>query len=237
MNSAWETFGERICWKSRTMSRYRRKKRRIIILCEGDTEVAAVDKFIKPYWQNNDQLKNVGLKAVNLSANYDKIRNYVDKYSSEHHTVAVFTLIDLYGFNRVDFSRMDDYSEKHIKAKEWICKECEEQRKLHVHFSVHETEALFYASNDILCSYLGFSIPISTKPEEINFEKSPSKRLNGLFVKHKKRRYNKGGGFTDDDTRLFEKMAEENVLEDICGKCPYFRSFINDLENTAKRFL
>jgi len=76
--------------------------RRIIILCEGDTEEIALRHFIRRQWET-DGLRTIGLHPINLNGKLEEVFSYVPRYRLDSQVIAVFTLIDLYGMDRVQF--------------------------------------------------------------------------------------------------------------------------------------
>ena len=215
------------------MTKYITEKKRIVILCEGDTEFNAVEYFIRPQWER-DNLTSVGLKPVNLRGNIEKIFRIVQIYDIEKHTKAIFTLIDLYGLKKNMYNLSDETRLKVEKLIKWLKDEFEEGilDKFHPHLAVHETEAWFLAEEKVLSKMLGTKIKRFSNPESINFEDHPSKRLNKLFLKNLQRRYIKGGLYGDD-----RKMFENMILEKTAEKCPYLKAFYNDLKTTAMKFI
>lgn len=56
-----------------------RQGKRIVILCEGDTEEIAVDHFIRRQWEIDD-LKTIGLQKINLDGKLEDVFNKVPLY-------------------------------------------------------------------------------------------------------------------------------------------------------------
>jgi uncharacterized protein YeeX (DUF496 family) len=208
-------------------------KKRIIILCEGDTEESAVNYFIKPQWQK-DGFREIGLKAVNLNGRLEKMFSILPKFAFNEKYKAIFTLIDLYGSNRVMFDKFDDLDIKISKMKKWIEDKFDNYvlKRLHPHLAVHETEAWFLANEEILTEILHVKIQKFHNPETINFEEHPSKRINKLFQKNLKRGYRKGG-INGDDRKILEKMSLKETLK----TCPNLRLLYDDLKNIGNQML
>jgi hypothetical protein len=68
--------------------------RRIIILCEGDTEEIAIKHFIRRQWEA-DGLRAIGLHPINLNGKLEDVFAYVPRYRRDSQVIAVFTIIDL----------------------------------------------------------------------------------------------------------------------------------------------
>ena len=210
-------------------------KKRIVILCEGDTEVNAVEYFIRPQW-NKDGLSEIGIRGIKLLGKINNIFNIVPNYAKEGETKAIFTLIDLYGTKdkKLIYAKYDEVSRKVEKLKEWLKNQYDESVlvKFHPHVSVHETEAWFLADEKALSDVLKTKIKQFPNPEQLDFLEHPSKRINILFNKYLKRRYIKGG-LTGDDRKMFEKMS----LEETAKRCPYLKAFYEDLQKVGRQIL
>ena len=135
------------------------KKKRIVILCEGDTELNAVRYFIRPQWER-DNLQTVGLKAVNLNGQTESVFKLTPKFSEEEQTKAIFTIVDLYGLKRNMYNPQDNLSTKINKLKHWLEDKFEDSVliKYHPHLAVHETEAWFLTEDNNLGEILGKQI-------------------------------------------------------------------------------
>ena len=96
------------------------------------------------------------------------------------------------------------------------------------HVCVHQTEAWILDEGHALAVRLGDP---NIRPHSIaelrNFQNPPSQRLNELFLRIKKRRYNK----KRDGTPLFKAMEFQPVY----NSCQYFREFYNDLKAVGQR--
>jgi hypothetical protein len=97
------------------------KGRRIVILCKGDTEEMAVRHFIRRQWEA-DGLRAIGLHPINLKGKLEEVFSYVPRYRCDSHSqvIAVFTLIDLYGMNRVQHGSQDSLADKVARIKTWL---------------------------------------------------------------------------------------------------------------------
>lgn len=133
----------------------RKKSKRIVILCEGDTEVIAVKEFIKRRWET-DGLKEIGLATDDLRGKIEDLFDKVPIYrKSDSKVIATFTLIDLYGLNQVKHKPDDDLDTKVNQAKEWLRKGVGDLEDFfYPHLCVHETEAWFLAEGECLAQRL-----------------------------------------------------------------------------------
>lgn len=197
---------------------------KIIIICEGPTEVNAVKLFLEP--KIKEYTISVGLKPLVTGHNRNKIRNYVQD-AIEKNAKAVFSIFDIYNFPWPDDSKSDDIAVKLNKSKSFLVKEIGlSSDRFFPHFSVHETEAWFFSDNNVINNVLGDKgNHAHPSPEIINFQNPPSRRLNDLFIRHQKSRYNKK---TDSD-RIFRRLDFSKVN----AACPYFKAFFDDLLKVA----
>lgn len=203
--------------------------RRIVILCEGDTEEIIVRYFLRRQWKQ-EGFDEVGLHADNLQGNLSRIGTKATLHLDEAEVLGVFTLIDLYGFSQVKHDGTDDVDRKVMRTWEWLKSTVKTPRAgdFHPYVSVHEAEALILAEGNALSMRLSAS-QISPDPnaETRNFLRPPSKRMGELFRTHKKRGYHK----IMDGTPLFQRMHFESVYR----SCPYFRGFFEKLREVALR--
>jgi len=152
-------------------------------------------------------------------------------YLDDPEVLGVFTLIDLYGMNRVKHSAEDSLDSKVKRVREWLKGRIGHARAndFFPHLSVHEIEAWMFAEGSALATRLADP---GTKPdngaESRNFQNPPSKPLNELFLHSRlKRSYHK----ITDGRPLFSKMEFDPVYK----TCRYFREFYDDLTAVATR--
>ena len=93
--------------------------RRIVILCEGDTEEIAVKHFIRRQW-DAEGLRAIGLHPINIGGKLEDVFAYVPRYRRDPQVIAVFTLVDLYGMNRVQHDSQDTLADKVARVKAWL---------------------------------------------------------------------------------------------------------------------
>lgn len=198
------------------------------MLCEGDTEELAVKHFIARQWQN-DGLNSIGLHSVNLNAKLQDVSVKTRLYLEEANVLAVFTLIDLYGMDRVEHGSGDELNAKVERVRDWFRSKVEHARKndFHPHVCVHETEAWLLAEGAALRKRLDDAgVKPDPQAEIKNFQSPPQKRLNELFLKIKKDRYHK----IRDGRPLLASLEFEAVYK----SCLYFRAFYDDLRSVGK---
>ena len=202
---------------------------RIVVLCEGDTEELAVRYFIARQWKS-DGLESVGLKTIDLSGKPQNVGKFATLYLDDEDVLAVFTLIDLQGNNQVVHQPEDDLETKVQRVQHWLRAQASHARaqRLVPHVCVHQTEAWILAEGHALAARLkDADVRPDPDAEAKNFQNPPSKRLNELFLKAKKSRYNK----RIDGTPLFKALQFAPVYD----SCRYFREFYNGLKSAAGR--
>jgi hypothetical protein len=200
---------------------------RIVVLCEGETEVVAVRHFIAPRWEA-DGLQSVGLNGIDLRAKLPDVGKFATRYLNDTAVLAVFTLVDLYKMNKVVHRPNDDLEQKVERVRDWLREQVRHPRasRFFPHVCVYETEAWILAEGRALAERLGDAkIRPEANAESKNLQNPPSKRLNDLFVRHGKQSYRK----IVDGTPLFKRMAFDPVHE----SCLYFRAFYDDLKRAA----
>ncbi|MGO8792139.1 MAG: DUF4276 family protein [Terriglobia bacterium] len=202
---------------------------RIVVLCEGDTEELAVRHFIVPQW-NSEGLRSVGLKCINLNGKIEKLGKFASGHLDDQEVLAVFTLVDLQGMTKVSHQLQDSLETKIQRVRNWLNAQVHRARanRFYPHLCVHQTEAWILAEGCALAVRLGDTgVRPDLRAELKNFQNPPSERLNELFLRIKRRRYNK----IADGTPLFKLMQFAPVY----NSCRYFQELYNDLRAAAAR--
>lgn len=204
--------------------------RKIVVLCEGNTEEIALRNFIGPRF-DSDGFRSIGLRSHNLEAKIEDIFDLAPRYRKDRGVIAVFTLLDLYGLNRVSFPKDATLQQKVDAAKRWLRSNTlgVDAEFFHPHLSVHETEAWLLAEGASLGERAGVKLKPAPNAEEINFDQPPSKRVNDCFSKRRDGGYRK----ITDAPPLFKRLAFDPVHK----TCRYFREFYDDLASVARRAL
>lgn len=209
-----------------------RKAKRIVILCEGSSEEKAVNEFIRRQWEK-DNLDQVGLHTIDLKGHLEKIHFNAITFLKDEKVIAVFTLIDLYEFKRVENKAFDSLEKRIEAAKGWLKKglSIESKKCFYPHLSIYEVEAWILAEGKALANRLkSKAIHSQEKAEEKNDQNPPKNRLNALFHKH-----GKPDGYKEirDGIPLFRNIDFSEVYD----SCPYFKKFYDDLKSVAQRAL
>ncbi len=206
--------------------------RRIVILCEGDTEEIAVKHFIHRQW-DAEGLRAIGLHPINIGGKLEDVFAYVPRYRRDPQVIAVFTLVDLYGMNRVQHDSQDTLADKVARVKAWLRGNLGSVYTdfFYPHVSVHEVEAWLLAEGECLAKRLkDAKIQPNPNAEIQNFDNHPSKRIDNLFKLH---RHNDGYHKINDGTALFKCLTFGSVYK----TCQYFREFYDELRSVGRAIL
>lgn len=199
------------------------KGKRIYILCEGDTEENAIRYFIRPQWDKIDDLKSIALDYKTIKPK--DIHKQTKLLIENNDCNVVFILFDLYGFQQE--LKGNSFKEKRKYIIDKLKTNSEYANLFFPHFAIHEIESWILTDGDALSAYLKSRVAGENNAEEIDFDNYPSKRLNYLFLKLKKRRYYKN----TDSTALFKKLDFKKVYDN----CHYFRTFYDELKNVGEK--
>lgn len=204
-----------------------RRAKRIIILCEGRTEMIAVEHFVNRRW-NAEGLKSIALHPINLKAKLDDVFHNVMIFRKNPKVIAVFTLIDLYGINRVEHNPDHSLEQKVEAVRAWLRNLFDDDLLgfFHPHVSVHEVEAWLLADGQCIDN----SIKPDPNAEQKDFQNPPKARIDKIL-----RKLRRGDGYREvkDGTSMFKKARFDIVYQ----SCPYFKRFYDDLKNVAQKEL
>lgn len=170
----------------------------------------------------------IGLHAISLRGKLQDAPLKAALYLDEPEVRAVFTLVDLYGMNRVVHNHDDSIDSKVERVRNWFRTRIQHQRAKDFlpHVCVHETEAWLLAEGLALAKRLDDDgIKPDPHAEAKNFQNPPQKRINDLFLSHKGERYNK----IRDGSPLFGAVQFELIYK----HCKYFQAFYDDLNGVA----
>jgi hypothetical protein len=149
-------------------------------------------------------------------------------FLDEPDVLGVFTLVDLYGMDRVTHRTDDDLDARILRVTTWFSGGLRHPRSaaFFPYLSVHDTEALILAEGTALAKRLGdLGVRPDPNAELKNFAKPPQKLIHDLFVSRKGDRYHK----IKDGTPLFASL----VFEPVYQTCRYFRAFYDALRKLA----
>jgi hypothetical protein len=204
---------------------------KFILLAEGTTEKIAVAGFLKRWLDNQLKTGKVRVDPVSLVgwANFKKevvkrARAHLDGPESDE-TIAVIGLLDLYG---------PTFWPPHCRTPrdryEWGVKHFEKavnRNKFRMFFAVHEIEAWLLSQPELLPAEVRASVTkLAARPEVVNFDHPPSKRLEAAYYAKSGRSYKK----TTDGKALFQKLDPQIAA----SKCPRLRAMLNEMLRLAK---
>jgi Domain of unknown function (DUF4276) len=198
---------------------------KFILLAEGATEKIAVAGFLKRWLDSQLTAGKVRVEPVPLVgwANFKKevvkrARAHLDGPESGE-TIAVIGLLDLYGatFWPRHCSTARDRHDWGVKHFENAVK----RRRFRMFFAVHEVEAWILSQPEVLPPEVRASVTkLSAKPEHVNFDHPPSKRLEAAYYSKLGRSCKK----TNDGKALFQKLDPQIVA----NKCPRLHTMLDE---------
>ncbi len=216
--------------------------RRIIIICEGQTE----QSFCKCVLQPNFTSRSIQLQTPTTKrngggiVNWDALKNQIRKHLLEDTTAIVTTLIDYYGIYKHHkfpgweaaqrFSNVSDAVDS-IQNEMKLDLDSSIRDRFIPYIQLYEFEALLFCDVNVFLAYfekndfsdylyLEETIRTNPNPETINNNVStaPSKRLQKIIKGY--------------DKAIFGSLiAEEISLHVIRAKCLRFNSWLSQLEN------
>lgn len=222
--------------------------KRIIIICEGQTEQSFCNDVLSPYFIpksifiQNPTIKKTGGGIVNWPA----LKKQVETHLKGDTTAIVTTLIDYYGIHAhheyplwTESKRLVDKNERMSALEKAMQQDVslDLQQRFIPYIQLHEFEALLFSDirvfennfekNEFLdYDYLLKTIQADVNPEMINDgnETAPSKRLTKII---------KGYYSENENLKVFygTLLAQEIGIKTIMDKCPRFKNWIMKLES------
>lgn len=212
--------------------------KKLIIICEGNTEFQFCRDVLKPYFAPKDI--DVEFRLIAKSAGgivkWDFLKSDIENYLTAESDVYVTTFIDLYGIQ--SHHKFPQFNTKAANNQEIVANmetgmKNDVNKALAIRFipyiQLHEFESLVFCSLDVLktkfmpneadFAELEKIINYYVTPEDINNSPvtAPSKRLEKNISVYSK------------------KLCSVSITKDIGmnemkNKCPHFRSWIEQLE-------
>lgn len=203
--------------------------RHFIVFVEGDTEDRVLSAFLGR-WLKPRISEQVGIKTVNFKGYANLYKDFSQRAilhlngPRKADIIAVISLLDLYGPTFYP-DTMLTVEDRYNWGKAHLEKKVENPRFRH-HFVVHEIEAWLLSDPAIFPPQI---IPliedVSTAPEKVNFNRTPAKLLNELYLQKMNKNYKK----VTEGNRLFSRLNPETVYQ----KCPYFKALADDILGLA----
>jgi len=198
--------------------------KRLIIICEGETEVEFCRKILYPYFLE----KQITVLSRNITGikKWRSLKRLIEHTLKSEKSAFLTTLIDYYGLPS-DYPnfRTNDVAEIENGMKEEI-----DNHRFIPYIQLHEFEGLIF--NNIAVFYNVFSekdlvgkdeltsiFQEFPNPEMINnsVENAPSKRLKRIIPRY-------------DKVVSGNNLAEKIGLQNIRNKCPRFNAWIEKIE-------
>ncbi len=215
--------------------------KRVLILCEGQTEETFVARILAPHLQSRNIFptpKVLVTKKVKSGyefkggiTSYAHVRNDVQNLLRDSNVTCVTTLLDYYGLPK-DFPGKSSLSESTPYQRVEYLENAFAQEINHPRFlpflMLHEFEALLFVDLSALGEALAHSITpqsfgdlsLFSTPEEINEGKQthPSARLQRALPGYRK--------------PLHGPLAVERIgLPNLRARCPHFNEWLSKLES------
>jgi hypothetical protein len=214
---------------------------RVLILVEGQTEETFIRDVLAPYFLPRGIYcipKLATTKRVKSGphfkggiTSYPKVKNDIDRLLGDTGAAVVTTMIDYYGFSSIAPYKNSITGKScfdRVASLEKLFKDNINNPKFLPYLQTHEFEALVFVSpEEILNAFIEPNKRSSllaicnqfSSPEEINDhpETVPSRRLESLFPKYKKRWHG-------------PLITKRIGLDNIRVKCNHFNQWIQQLE-------
>ncbi len=214
--------------------------KRLIIICEGQTEQEFCNDVLRPYFlSKNIQIDFPKIKETGGGiVAWKVLKNQIEMHLKQEQSATVTTLIDFYGLKEnhhypswVASKNVANKAERMLALEKAMLNDIETslQWRFIPYIQLHEFEGLLFSDIDVFkvnfeenefanFSYLLQTIQQHPNPETINDgkETAPSKRLEKIF-----KSYNK--------VNLGSLIAQEIGISKIREKCPRFNHWITQL--------
>jgi hypothetical protein len=197
----------------------------IILYVEGDTE-EHLPQFFKR-WLDQRTSQRVGIKAVNFGGVSKYLQDMPDRARLALGEANIIGAVGLIDFFRSTLPYPDGTIEqKYAWAQTHLQTKVGNQR-FRQHFAVHETEAWLLSEPDLFPEGIVEGALKTSRPETINSQNPPSKRLKAQYLSKLKQTYQK----RTDGAKLFDKLNPDVAYQ----KCPFLKLLLDDLLELANR--
>ena len=206
---------------------------RFLLLVEGKTEYKAIGEFVAR-WLNQRLTQSVGVHAANLkgTGRFDsKLRPKVEHYLEQDRRgeiIAIIGLRDLYGVEfPADRSTVAERYNWGVERQQQTVGDA----RFRMFFAVHETEAWLLSQPAVFPPRVKerFQNTWTQRPEQVDFNDPPAKRLNGIYLRELNRAYAK----PVDGRNLFRKLDPDEAY----AKCPHLKRMLDTMLDLARKAL
>lgn len=200
---------------------------RIVLLCEGKTEVAlkdALKRFLDEHCRQAGWPKvGLDIKPFNGPAvDCKEIADRLERYASRDDVLAVVALTDVHP----KFSQAAD-AKKHLND---CVKDSTFKSKFFAHVAQYDFEAWLLPFWDRICKRLKVNAKCpGANPEQVDNEKPPSAHLKELYqrARNPRRSYEKG----TEPAKILRSVRIEEAAE----KCHELKSLLDTLVTVCKQ--
>lgn len=200
-----------------------------VIIVEGKTEKLAIPDFIRK-WLDKGLCEKVGIKqrlfiGRKLESGYSRQAGKIIETDNKNEIIGVIGLRDLYGMG-YDLEGKSKGKERLIRDLSTRIESPVNEKRFKMFFAVHELEAWLFSDSEIFPTDIKSEITrISQPPENIDFDKPPSRRLKDIYNRKTKGQYGK----TTTGRDLFSKLDPNDAYD----RCPYFKLMLDTMEKMA----
>jgi len=201
---------------------------KFVLFVEGHTENKAVPEFLGRCL-NSRLSERIGVKTVRYNGWADLLKDLPKRAEmylndpTQPDIVAVIALLDLYlpdPNEREVFEKRREHAVERLR--DWV-----DLNRFRLFLAIHEVEAWLLSSPNLFPDPVRKNLESSVKaPEDVNFDKPPSKLLEQLYVNNRKKGYKK----VTDGSALFRKLDPEIVY----SRCPRFREMVDEMVALAQ---
>ena len=199
---------------------------RFVLIVEGSTEQKTIANFLGR-WLSPQLSQNVGFTVVNERGSSNLLRD-LEKRANAHlnepkqaEIIAIVALLDLSGAPLRYPGNVTTADQQYEWAKQHLEDRVGNQR-FRAFFAVHEFEAWLFSHPAIIPSDVQNAVQaLSKRPEQINFNRPPSKRLDEIYRQSLRKTYKK----TVDGRGLFSKLDPKVAAQ----QCPHLDAMLNKM--------
>lgn len=216
--------------------------KRVIIVCEGQTEQSFCKELLQPYFNNSSiYLENPTIKkTMGGIVNWQALKHQIELHLLQDTSAIVTTFIDYYGIykhHRYPFwdeaEKINDKNERVSKIEQAMKSDVEKSisNRFIPYIQLHEFECFIFSDETIFekrfdnkellnLQYLKKTCVEYATPELINQgnETAPSKRLTKHISGYQK---------TIDGIEMTKQIGLNRIIE----TCPRFKNWISTIEN------
>jgi len=201
---------------------------KFVLFVERHTEYKAVPEFLGKCL-NSRLRERIGVQTVRHNGWGDLLKDLPKRAEmhlngpAQSDIVAVIALLDLYLPDPNEREVFEKGREQAVdRLRDWV-----DRKRFRMFFAIHEVEAWLLSSPDLFPDPIRQKLESRVKcPEDVNFDKPPSKLLEELYRNNRKKGYKK----VTDGSALFRRLSPEIVY----SRCPHFREMVDEMVALAR---